>query len=164
MLSHRGNVRTSKFLRKSKEKKRFFFSKIYEGHIRIWFRWKKFKIISCLCTFKMPNPRPSLSRKHGKMPIRVTALAFGLCVAHIPYSSLSSKISGNEGDSFCFAMVVPGPESGQEAWRLPCGRYRRRCRRWERTPSAPAYQCPPLCSAAGSRSAPVKRKNIQIYK
>jgi hypothetical protein len=35
MLSHRGNVRTSKFWRKSKEKKPIFFSKIYEGHIRI---------------------------------------------------------------------------------------------------------------------------------
>jgi hypothetical protein len=31
MLSHRGNVRTSKFWRKSKEKKRTF----YERHIRI---------------------------------------------------------------------------------------------------------------------------------
>ena len=35
MLSHHGNVRTSKFWRKSKEKKRNFFVKIYEGHIRI---------------------------------------------------------------------------------------------------------------------------------
>jgi hypothetical protein len=35
MLSHRGNVRTSNFWPKSKEKKRFFFLKIYEGHIRI---------------------------------------------------------------------------------------------------------------------------------
>ncbi len=35
MLSHRGNVRTSKFWRKLKEKKGNFFSKIYEGHIRI---------------------------------------------------------------------------------------------------------------------------------
>jgi hypothetical protein len=35
MLSHRGNVRTSKFWQKSKEKKRNFFSKIYKGHIRI---------------------------------------------------------------------------------------------------------------------------------
>ncbi len=35
MLSHRGNVRTSKFWQKSKEKKRNFFSKISEGHIRI---------------------------------------------------------------------------------------------------------------------------------
>ncbi len=33
MLSHRGNVRTSKFWRKSKEKKRNFFMKIYKGHI-----------------------------------------------------------------------------------------------------------------------------------
>ncbi len=35
MLSHRVNVRTSKFWRKSKETKRNFFSKIYQGHIRI---------------------------------------------------------------------------------------------------------------------------------
>ena len=35
MLSHRGNVRTSKFWRKSKEKKRNFFLKIYEGYLRI---------------------------------------------------------------------------------------------------------------------------------
>jgi hypothetical protein len=35
MLSHRGNVGTSKFWRKSKKKKRNFFLKIYEGHIRI---------------------------------------------------------------------------------------------------------------------------------
>jgi hypothetical protein len=35
MLSHRGNVGTLKFWRKSKEKKRNFFAKIYEGHIRI---------------------------------------------------------------------------------------------------------------------------------
>jgi hypothetical protein len=34
MLSHRGNVRTSKFWRKSKEISEIF-SKIYEGHIRI---------------------------------------------------------------------------------------------------------------------------------
>jgi hypothetical protein len=53
MLSHRGNVRTSKFWQKSKEKKQKFFSQIYEGHIRILFSSKKnFKIISCLCTFK----------------------------------------------------------------------------------------------------------------
>ncbi len=41
MLSHRGNVRTSKFWQKLKEKKRNFLGKIYEGHIRIWFRSKK---------------------------------------------------------------------------------------------------------------------------
>jgi len=36
MLSHCGNVRTSKFWRKSSEtKKKTFFPKIYEGHIRI---------------------------------------------------------------------------------------------------------------------------------
>ncbi len=58
------------------------------------------------------NPRPSLSPKHDKIPIRVTALAFDLCVLYctiaarvypslirgIPSSSLSSKISGKEGD------------------------------------------------------------------
>ncbi len=34
-----------------------FFSKIYQGHIRIWFRSKKkFKNISCLCTFKLFLP------------------------------------------------------------------------------------------------------------
>jgi hypothetical protein len=31
LLSHRGNVRTSKFLRKSKEKKRNFFRKFTKG-------------------------------------------------------------------------------------------------------------------------------------
>jgi hypothetical protein len=35
MLSHRGNVQISKFWRKLKEKKRNFFSKVYERHIRI---------------------------------------------------------------------------------------------------------------------------------
>jgi hypothetical protein len=36
MLSHRVNIRTSKFWRKSMEKKRNFFrKKIYKGHIRI---------------------------------------------------------------------------------------------------------------------------------
>ncbi len=39
-------------LAKIEGKEAKFFSKIYEGHIRIWFRSKKFKIISCLCTFK----------------------------------------------------------------------------------------------------------------
>ncbi len=41
MLSHRGNVRTSKFWQKWMQKKRNFFRKIYQGHIRIWFRSKK---------------------------------------------------------------------------------------------------------------------------
>jgi hypothetical protein len=41
-------------LAKIEGKEANFFSKIYEGHIRIWFRSKKFKIISCLCTFKLP--------------------------------------------------------------------------------------------------------------
>jgi hypothetical protein len=49
MLSHRGNIRTSKFWRKSKEKKRKIFSKIYEGHIRIWFRSKKYSKLSHAC-------------------------------------------------------------------------------------------------------------------
>ncbi len=31
---------------------------------------------------KHTNPRPSLSPKHGKMPIRVTTLAFDLFVLH----------------------------------------------------------------------------------
>jgi hypothetical protein len=40
-------------LAKIEGKEAKFYSKIYEGHIRIWFRSKKkFKIISCLCTFK----------------------------------------------------------------------------------------------------------------
>jgi hypothetical protein len=49
------------------------------------------------------NPRHSPSPEHGKMSIRVTALAFELRVlyyrtANVPYSSLSSKNSGKEGD------------------------------------------------------------------
>ncbi len=51
------------------------------------------------------NPCPSPSPKHGKMPVRVTALVFDLCVLYtctiaddVPYSSLSTKISGKEGD------------------------------------------------------------------
>jgi hypothetical protein len=54
MLSHRKNVRTSKFWVKSKERSEIF-SKIYQGHKRIWFLGKIFKIISCLCTFKLYN-------------------------------------------------------------------------------------------------------------
>ncbi len=41
-------------LAKIEGKEAKFFSKIYKGHIRIWFRSKKIKIISCLCTFKEP--------------------------------------------------------------------------------------------------------------
>ncbi len=52
MLSHRGNVRTSKFWRKSKEKKRIFFRKFTKGTYGFDLGQKKFKIISCLCTFK----------------------------------------------------------------------------------------------------------------
>ncbi len=53
MLSQRENVRTSKFWRKSKEKNRNFFGKLSQG-IKKGFDLgqKKFKIISCLCTFK----------------------------------------------------------------------------------------------------------------
>ncbi len=51
MLSHRGNVRTSKFWRKSKEKKRNFFRKFTKGIWGFDLGKKKFKIISCLCTF-----------------------------------------------------------------------------------------------------------------
>jgi hypothetical protein len=49
MLSHRGNVWISKFWRKLMEKKRNFFAKIYEGHIRIWFREKKKSKLSHAC-------------------------------------------------------------------------------------------------------------------
>jgi hypothetical protein len=52
MLSHRGNVRTSKFWRKSKDKKRNFFLKFTEGILGFDLGQKKFKIISCLYTFK----------------------------------------------------------------------------------------------------------------
>jgi hypothetical protein len=49
------------------------------------------------------NPCSYPSPKLDKMPVRVTALSFDLCVlyyraTHVPYSSLSSKKSGNEGD------------------------------------------------------------------
>ncbi len=52
VLSHRGNVPTSKFWRKSKEKKQNFFSKIYEGHIRIWFKVKKSKLFHACVPLK----------------------------------------------------------------------------------------------------------------
>ncbi len=44
MLSHRGNVRTSKFWRKSKEKKRNFFRKFTKGIWGFYLGQKKFKI------------------------------------------------------------------------------------------------------------------------
>jgi hypothetical protein len=53
MLSHCGNVRTLKFWRKSKEKKRNFFRKFKKGISGFDLGKKKFKIISCLCTFKI---------------------------------------------------------------------------------------------------------------
>ncbi len=52
MRSLRGNVRTSNFWRKSKEKKRNFFRKFTKGIYGFDLGQKKFKIISCLCTFK----------------------------------------------------------------------------------------------------------------
>jgi hypothetical protein len=52
MLSHRGNVRTSKFWRKLKEKKQIFIRKFSKGISGFDLGKKKFKIISCLCTFK----------------------------------------------------------------------------------------------------------------
>jgi hypothetical protein len=52
MLSQCRNVRTSKFCRKSKEKKQNFFRKFIKGINKFDLGQKKFKIISCLCTFK----------------------------------------------------------------------------------------------------------------
>jgi hypothetical protein len=63
MLSHRENVRTSKFWRKSKEKKRNFFRKFTKGIQGFHLGKKKFKIISCLCTF---NVYKSLYSTGGK--------------------------------------------------------------------------------------------------
>jgi hypothetical protein len=65
------------------------------------------------------NPRPSPSPKHGKMPNRVTALAFDLCVlyyiaAHVSYSSLSSKISGTEDDCKSNSTVFIGSAPSTE--------------------------------------------------
>jgi hypothetical protein len=53
MLSHRGNVRTSKFWQKSKEKNPIFFRKFTKDIKGFDLGQKKFKIISCLCTFKI---------------------------------------------------------------------------------------------------------------
>ncbi len=56
------------------------------------------------------NPRPSPSPNHGKMPIRVTALAYDLCILYyrnlctLTYSSLSNKISGKEGDCKSYSI------------------------------------------------------------
>jgi hypothetical protein len=52
MLSHGENVRTSKFWRKSKEKKRIFFENLPREYKDLILVKKKIKIISCLCTFK----------------------------------------------------------------------------------------------------------------
>jgi hypothetical protein len=55
MLNHCGNVRTSKSWRKSMEKKRNFFHKFTKGIKGFDLGKKKFKIISCLCTFLSPR-------------------------------------------------------------------------------------------------------------
>ncbi len=51
MLSHRVNVRTSKFWRKSKETKRNFFENLPRAYKDLIKEKKKFQNISCLCTF-----------------------------------------------------------------------------------------------------------------
>ncbi len=56
MLSHRENVRTSKFWRKSKEKKQIFFENLPREYKDLILVKKKFKIFSCLCTFKLREP------------------------------------------------------------------------------------------------------------
>ncbi len=64
--------------------------------------------ISCLNSSTRPSPSP----KHGKMPIRVTTLAFDhfFCTitANVPCSSLSSKNSGKGDDC---SLGVPRPST-----------------------------------------------------
>ncbi len=57
------NCSNIEILAKIEGKEAKFFSKIYEGHIRIWFWSKKFKIISCLCTFKIQKHHRKQLRK-----------------------------------------------------------------------------------------------------
>jgi hypothetical protein len=52
MLIHRKKCSNFKLLAKIERNEANFFFENYQGHIRIWFRPKKFKIISCLCTLK----------------------------------------------------------------------------------------------------------------
>jgi hypothetical protein len=59
------------------------------------------------------NLRPSPLPKFDKMPIRVPALAFDLCVlcyiaAHVPYSSLSSKIREKKVTARPIVLLVNG--------------------------------------------------------
>ncbi len=87
MLSHRGNIRTSKFWRKSKEKRRNFFSKIYKGHIRIWFRSKKNSKLSHACVplkmswfVKIP-PGCQVSLQLGRGTQQVQRIRLWRCLA-----------------------------------------------------------------------------------
>ncbi len=57
------------------------FSKIYEGHVRIWFRSKKFKIISCLCTFNEMKRKPREKSQYWKKYAKLVQLLL------LPYSS-----------------------------------------------------------------------------
>ncbi len=52
-LSHRENVRTLKFWRKSKDKKQKKFENLPRAYKDLILVKKKFNIISCLCTFKV---------------------------------------------------------------------------------------------------------------
>jgi hypothetical protein len=111
MLSNRGNVRTSKFWQKSKEKKRIFFSKIYEGHIGIWFRLKKIKIISCLCTFNF-TCGAELGTGNFSNYCRHWVLLFRVKVQYLPDSMLNSYASqiGDVSGVYCtcIAFLVSG--------------------------------------------------------
>jgi hypothetical protein len=71
MLSHRVNVRTSKFWRKSKETKRKFFRKFTKGIQGFDLGKKKFKNISCLCTFK-----GDLNCNSGSPPFMAAVVGF----------------------------------------------------------------------------------------
>jgi hypothetical protein len=89
MLSHRETVRTSKLWQKSKEKKRNIFSKIYQGHIRIWFRSKNFKIISPLNMPYFPAiPQPVLQN--------LSFVPADLIVMMSPISSAACMLRGTE--------------------------------------------------------------------
>ncbi len=75
MLSHCENVLTSQCWRKSKEKKRNFFRKFTKGIQGFDLGKKKFKIISCLCTFKsreMTGRTQTLPRWLGEEGVKTT--------------------------------------------------------------------------------------------